>query len=202
MKFLLFSDIHCDTASCEKIVQKSKNADFLIGAGDYALMRKGLQKTIDALSLARIHVILVPGNHESHTELTDACHGQKNFHILHGNSIQINGIIFVGIGCGIPKTPFIPWSVDLSEKDAWKFLPFSQENFIFITHSPPFGCLDEMYNRQHVGSNTIRTYIEKTKPSFVVCGHIHENWNQESNIGDIPIINAGPYGYEFEYPKK
>ena len=199
-KYLLFSDIHGDTASCEYIVKKSKNADVLIGAGDYALMRKGLEKTIDALSRVSIPVILVPGNHESLKELAGICHGLKNFHVLHGNSVQVNETIFFGIGCGIPTTPFEPWSVDLTEEEARQYLATPHKDFIFITHSPPLGCLDEMFNRQHVGSITIRDFIEKNRPSFVVCGHIHENWNQQSRIDDIPVINAGPFGYDFIFP--
>jgi len=195
MKFLLFSDIHCDTASCEKIVQKARTADFLIGAGDYALFKKGLQQTIDALSIVKIPAILVPGNHESYTELVEACRRLENFHVLHGGSTEINGVTFVGIGCGIPTTPFVPWSVDLSEEDAKGFLLYPDRQFVFISHSPPFGCLDKMYNDQHIGSNTIRSYIEQTRPSFVVCGHIHENWNQQSDIDGIPVINAGPFGF-------
>ena len=199
-KFLLFSDIHCDTKACENIVRKSKNADVLIGAGDYALMRKGLQKTIDTLSKVKIPVILVPGNHESISELAETCRGLENFHVLHGNSIYVHKMNFMGIGCGIPTTPFVPWSVDLTEEDARRYLTDPHTDFIFITHSPPLGCLDEMVNRQHVGSIAIRAFIETTRPSFAVCGHIHENWNRQSQINGIPVINAGPLGYEFVFP--
>ena len=198
MKFLLFSDTHCNTEACEEIVRKSKGADFLIGAGDYALFRKNLQQTIEALSGVNIPAILVPGNHESYDELVMACENYKNFHVLHGNQALINGITFVGIGCGIPKTPFGSWSVDLSENDAASLLPHLHRDFIFITHSPPFGCLDKMANDQHAGSKAIRSYIEKVKPSLVVCGHIHENWHRQSDISGIPVINAGPVGYIFD----
>ncbi|MBF0377025.1 MAG: metallophosphoesterase family protein [Desulfamplus sp.] len=199
MRYIIFSDIHCDKASCESVISKTKNADFAIGAGDYALFRKGLEQTIDILSLIKIPVILVPGNHETCLELSNACEEYNNFHILHGNSIQINGVLFMGIGCAIPVTPFIPWSVDLSEEEAQKLLPEPHNDFVFITHSPPFGCLDTLNNNKHIGSKSIRTFIEKSKPLFVACGHIHERWKQQSNINGIPVINAGPEGYEFEY---
>ena len=198
MKYILFSDVHCDRASCELIIEKTKNADFAIGAGDYALFRKGLKKTIDLLSMIKIPTILVPGNHESCTELQSSCQGLNNFHILHGNSVEIDGVIFSGIGCAIPKTPFLEWSVDLSEEDAWQLLSKPHKDFIFITHSPPLGCLDTLVDNQHIGSRAVRAFIEKSKPSFVACGHIHERWNQQSDINGIPIINAGPEGYIVE----
>lgn len=195
--FLLFSDIHRDIAACEMLVEKSKNADLLVGAGDYALFRKGLAQTIHALSSVKIPVVLVPGNHESYAELSHACRGLKHFHVLHGGSVTIAGTTLAGIGCGIPTTPFVPWSVDLSEDDAQRFLPRLRRPFVFVTHSPPLGCLDEMENNIHIGSRTIRTYIEQARPDFVACGHIHENWHRQSSLDGIPVINAGPYGYVF-----
>ena len=49
MQLLLFSDVHCDTAAARRIVQQSASADIVIGAGDFATCRRGLQDTIDVL---------------------------------------------------------------------------------------------------------------------------------------------------------
>ncbi|MBF0113389.1 MAG: metallophosphoesterase [Desulfamplus sp.] len=123
----------------------------------------------------------------------------NNFHILHGTSIKIDGITFMGIGHATPITPFVSWSVDLSEENAYQLLSKPDDNFIFITHSPPFGFLDKMENNQHIGSKSIKRFIQESKPLFTVCGHIHECWNKEATIDGMPLINAGPKGYEFEY---
>ncbi len=198
MRYILFSDIHCDMAYCEAIIKKTQNADFAIGAGDYALFRRGLKATIATLSQIKIPVILVPGNHETYQELADATYGLDNFHILHGSAVAVNGVTFMGIGCAIPVTPFLSWSVDLSEDDAKQLLSKPDNDFVFITHSPPFGCLDTLYNNQHIGSKSIRAFIEESKPIFTACGHIHERWSEQSYINGTPVINAGPKGYEFE----
>ena len=170
----------------------------MIGAGDYALFRNDLKKAIGALSEITAPTILVHGNHETKSELMSACNQYKNFHVLHGETININGIKFAGIGAGIPCTHFGEWSVDLSEKEALKFLPTVTDKFIFISHSPPYSCLDQLPDNRHMGSKSISQYIQKTKPQFVVCGHIHEQWNQCKSIHDTPVINAGPYGYLYE----
>jgi len=198
MRYILFSDVHCNLDACEQIVQRARNFDFAIGAGDFGLLREGVQKTIDALAHIGIPVILVPGNHESRDELADACKGLDSFHMLHGETLQLGGVTFFGIGCGIPETPFGPWTVDLSEDDAELLLSRPPGPFVFVTHSPPFGCLDALANQQHVGSRAIRTFVEQSRPSFVVCGHIHEHCNQQSEIDGIPVVNAGPDGFEFE----
>ena len=200
MKYILFSDIHCDSVACEQLVDRSENADFAIGAGDFASFRRGLQDTIGRLAGIRIPTVLVPGNHESRGELIEACQGIDNFHVLHGSEIDLDGTLFWGIGGGIPITPFGAWTVDFSEEYAQRLLYSPGRNFIFVTHSPPFGCLDTLCDGQHVGSTAIRSFVEKARPSFVVCGHIHERAGQQDEIEGIPVVNAGPAGIEFEYP--
>ncbi len=198
MRLLLFSDIHAGKNACGKIVEKACNADLVIGAGDYALFRNDLKETLTILSKITAPVILVHGNHESHTELVAECDQYDNFHVLHGETISFNGHTFVGIGASIPCTPFGDWSVDLSEKEALSFLPEVSEKFILISHSPPYSCLDQISGGQHMGSKSVSSYIKKSKPVFVVCGHIHEQWNQCESIHGIPVINAGPQGYLYE----
>ncbi|MCK5100095.1 MAG: metallophosphoesterase family protein [Desulfobacteraceae bacterium] len=195
MRFLLFSDIHTDKSACAGLVEKARHVDLVIGAGDYAHFREGLSETLAVLSEITVPTILVHGNHESNTELTAACEQYDNFYVLHGETIRLDGYTFVGIGAGIPCTPFGDWSVDLSEKEALTFLPAINEKFILISHSPPYSCLDQLPDGQHMGSKSILNYIKKSKPAFVVCGHIHEQWDQCKSIHGIPVINAGPQGY-------
>ena len=90
--------------------------------------------------------------------------------------------------------------MDLSEDEATVLLSKPGDDFVLITHSPPFGCLDALSDQQHVGSQAVRSFVEQSRPCFVVCGHIHENANQRSEVDGIPVINAGPKGVEFEYP--
>lgn len=199
MHFLLFSDIHADNDACAGLVEKANNADFVIGAGDYALFRNGLTEALAALSEITVPTILVHGNHESYEELVAACNQYENFYVLHGETIKLNDFTFLGLGAGIPCTSFGDWSVDLSEKEALSFLPNINEKFILISHSPPYSCLDKLRDGRHMGSISVSNYIKKSEPSFVVCGHIHEQWDQCNSIHGIPVINAGPKGYIYEF---
>ncbi len=94
MRFLLFSDIHTDKSACARLVEKSRNADLVIGAGDYALFRNGLKETLAALSEIIVPTILVHGNHESHIELIAECSQYDNFYVLHGETITLNDLTF------------------------------------------------------------------------------------------------------------
>ena len=46
----------------------------------------------------------------------------------------------------------------------------------------------------HFGSPALLRTIEEKAPRLAVCGHIHESWGCESQIGNTPIRNLGPKG--------
>ena len=201
MKLLLFGDVHCDEASCHAIVNLSKQADVVIGAGDYATFRKGLDNTIACLSGIEVPTLLVFGNHESQEELSHACVAASwtSARVLHGEAVTMGGQSFFGIGGATPVTPFGEWSVDVPESMAEKLLAKAPENCILISHSPPYQCLDLARNNQHLGSQAIRQFIETRHPALAVCGHIHETWNCRDLIENVPVINPGPQGTLIEY---
>jgi Icc-related predicted phosphoesterase len=43
----------------------------------------------------------------------------------------------------------------------------------------------------HVGSKSVRDFIEREQPDVVICGHIHEARGQDA-IGRSKIVNCGP----------
>ena len=200
MKLLLFGDVHCDENACKHIVKLSRQADVVIGVGDYATFRKGLDKTIAWLSAIETPTLLVFGNHESPDELSRACASWASVRILHGEGVTINDQLFFGIGGSIPVTPFGDWSVDVSEEVAETLLAKAPEDCVLITHSPPLNCLDLAGNNQRLGSRSIRDFIETQQPGLAVCGHIHEAWNCRDIIGAVPVINPGPGGMLINYP--
>ena len=65
MKFLCFSDLHRNVEAAAKLVEKSCDADVVIGAGDFATRRQGVEDTLKVLSKITKPAILVPGNGES-----------------------------------------------------------------------------------------------------------------------------------------
>lgn len=118
MRFLLFSDVHGDIRQCNALVKKSEEVDVVIAAGDFGLFRKGISKPISVLSQITKPTLIVHGNHESLDELKTACQNWESAQILHGTSTKIDSISYFGIGGATPVTPFVPWSVDISEEDA------------------------------------------------------------------------------------
>ncbi len=193
MRLLLSSDIHCDLGAARSLVERSTRADVLVVAGDLAVMRTGLRKTIDVLKDVGAPSVLVAGNGESYGELTTACAGWPSARVLHGSGCEIDGVAFWGLGGAVPVTPFGPWSYDLPEEEAASLLAHCPEGGVLVTHSPPLGHVDFAGGR-HLGSRAILEATERARPRLVVCGHIHPCWTEESSVGDTRIVNAGPGG--------
>ncbi len=188
MKLLAFSDIHRDLGQCAKLVEMSRNADVVIGAGDFASVHEGLEETIDALRPIERPAILVPGNNETEDALRAACDGWDAATVLHGEGTEIDGVSFFGLGAGVPTTPW-DWSFDLSDEEAAERLAACPEGGVLVAHSPPKGHLDAGF-----GSESILRTIEDRRPRLAVFGHIHECAGRQEQLGETVIANLGPSG--------
>jgi Icc-related predicted phosphoesterase len=193
MKLLAFSDLHRDLGQAAALVEMSAEADVVIGAGDFASVHKGLGETIDALAAIETPTVLVPGNNETEDALRDAASGWSAATVLHGGGMSIDGVEFYGLGAGIPVTPW-DWSFDLDDESAAEMLAACPEHAVLVLHSPPQGHCDANGSGDHFGSPALLAAIEAKRPSLAVCGHIHESWGCESEVGDTRVRNLGPNG--------
>jgi Icc-related predicted phosphoesterase len=193
-KLLLFSDLHCDATAARSLVERSRSVDIVIGAGDFANMRRGLGRCLEVLKEIDRPAVLVAGNNETTDELRDASRDWPAAVVLHGNAAEIGGLTFFGLGGGVPVTPFGAWSYDLSEEEAASQLARCPGGCILVTHSPPKTVVDVSSRGDSLGSTAIRDAIVRTRPRLAVCGHIHASGGQQGTLGETPVVNAGPAG--------
>lgn len=193
MRILAFSDLHCDLEQGRRLCELAEGADLVIGAGDFASVHEGLEATIEVLAEIDRPSLLVPGNNETEAALREACAGWSVATILHGQSTEVAGVGFFGLGAGIPVTPW-DWSFDLDDEAAARALDELSSDDFLILHSPPRGHADLGSSGDHLGSPAIATAIERAQPRYAVCGHIHEAWGSESSIGSTTVRNLGPAG--------
>ena len=75
----------------------------------------------------------------------------------------------------------------------WKRIPDDAD--IVMTHGPAKGILDQILVGSHVGDSELRReLLERVKPKFHCCGHIHEAFGAEVVDGttryvvDLPTL--------------
>jgi uncharacterized protein len=192
VKVLAFSDVHCDLGAVESLVERARDADVVAAVGDFARVHEGLERTVGPLRGIDAPVLLVPGNNETLEALRGVCDGWDGARVLHGASAEVEGVTFFGIGAGIPTTPW-DWSFDLTEEQAEEMLAPMTEGSVLLSHSPPKGHVDGGF-----GSEAVLRAAEEKGARAVLCGHIHEEWGNESRIGETPVRNLGPDGYVLE----
>ena len=198
MRILGLTDLHSGgrfpVDDLQKLIQ-TEAIELLIIAGDLTTWGKTSQvKTVlEEIDKINIPIFYVPGNMDSKKSGDIEF---SNVFPLHGRMRVFSGIYFVGLGAS-NKTPFsTPFT--LSEKklaeileQAFADVPKGKPLFV-ISHAPPLNSeADKLYNDEHVGSSTVREFIERTNPLVILCGHIHES-KSISKIDSTLCVNPGP----------
>ena len=84
------------------------------------------------------------------------------------------------------------WTMKKDKELAEKWALSPEDTDILITHSPPFGILDQAmhtHNYQSVGSKSLLARVHKIRPRVHCFGHIHEAYGQYKADG-VHFINA------------
>jgi hypothetical protein len=118
---------------------------------------------------------------------------------LHEKCQTIDNVVFAGLGGSniTPfKTPFELTEAEIQEELA-ALTPSATDNWVLVTHAPPHGTkLDEIESGTHVGSKSIRRYVEQKQPSVLTCAHVHEARGIEK-LGRTIMVNPGPISKGF-----
>lgn len=183
--------------------------DMLVHAGDWTY--KGSDKAIERfvewlVSQPHPHKVFVAGNHELHLDkgiqrqrkldiIRKVLAKTTNVHYLENSGITIEGIKIYGS----PASPFFyNWSFNYHRgadiADVWRYIP--DDTNLLVTHSPPYGILDEAPQNfgltAHVGCEELLKTIGRLKDLKAhVFGHVHSGYGmvQQENNG-IKFINA------------
>lgn len=200
MKILLFSDIHGDLRSLEKIV--TRPADIYIDAGDLATFGRGLERCAQVLKPLGEKLWVLPGNHETHDATREMCRrfGFIDFHrkVRHlkssGDTVQLAGLGYSNI------TPFHTPGEYTEQEIGDALASFDAIKPLYlVVHFPPYNTkLDEYAPGKHAGSPALRAWVERAQPAFLFCGHIHETAGVSDVLGATQCFNVGKQGYTLE----
>jgi uncharacterized protein len=196
MKLLIFSDIHNDWKTLERLL--ARDADYYIAAGDQVTWAKGIERCGEILKSRGDKVWVLPGNHESAAQVAEMC--EKNrLHNFHEQHFQVGRWQVAGLGYSSP-TPFNTPGEYSEPQIAQRLLPFEAlDPLVLICHAPPYGTrLDQIRPGLHAGSRSIREFIDRKQPAYFFCGHIHEAEGVVEQFGATRAQNVGKRAYLLE----
>jgi len=196
LKLLIFSDIHSDHKALERLA--AIEADYYFAAGDLVSWARGLDECGRILEPRAGRVYVLPGNHESASQITGFCN-RFGFHDFHGQRLRIGKRHVAGLGYSSP-TPFNTPGEYSEAELAERLAPFAGlQPLVLICHAPPHGtALDRVRDGLHAGSRSVREFVDEHQPEYLFCGHIHEAEGVQAAIGKTKAINVGKRGYLLE----
>lgn len=197
MVILAFSDIHGGYREVERIVRSSGTVDAVVIGGDLttAGTAREARDAIRALLACGKPVMAVAGN-------MDPRPVEEEFRAL-GVSIDACGRTvgdagFFGVSAAPLSALRTPNEITEGEilrraEQGWAEIAGCRRK-VFVPHAPPARtALDRLRDGRHVGSTSVREFIERRAPDLVICGHIHEARGID-RIGSTVIVNCGPAG--------
>ncbi|CAB4127315.1 MPP_239FB domain containing protein [uncultured Caudovirales phage] len=153
-------------------------------------------------SLPFAHKILVPGNHDALFEWNERLAREliedANTHVLIDEDLRIEtperGLdVF-----GSPWTsPFGRWNfmaTDENRKRFWQAHSHLDHYDIVVTHGPCRSIHDSPEPGVKTGCEFQKRAIQKMKPLYHVCGHIHEGYGTKK-IGATTYVNAAIWNH-------
>ncbi len=202
MNIAVLGCIHGDIENIMKFLDKVSafKIDAFVCPGDFTdhATPKGFSRTdlvrifLEELNGFGKPIITVPGSWDK--DVIDFLKRESTS--VHGEGKIINGIGFYGYGgARTPfRTPFEPSEGEILLGLEKAFSEVKNANIkIQVTHTPPQNTkVDVISTGAHVGSPTVREFIETNQPDVAVCAHIHEGRGVDSLKG-TRIINCGRF---------
>ncbi len=131
--------------------------------------------------------VLISGNHDSFFEKSGFEKIQDSYKDVGIDYLCDSGTEYKGLK--IWGTPWTPWFDGVNPKckafmdseiyleKRFSLIPNNLD--ILITHGPMLHILDANYDGYACGSKALRGAVDRARPRFLVCGHIHEQGNNQ-----------------------
>jgi Icc-related predicted phosphoesterase len=195
MIIVALTDIHDSVSAIERLGAPLAEADLVLLTGDLAQFggRREAARVVDAARAHNEQVRAVSGNCDR-PDVEDWLLAEGIG--LHARHETIDGIAFAGLGGSLPcpgRTPNECTDGELKRRLAEAVEGLDEDvPLVLVSHEPPFDTkVDIAWRGGHVGSRSVREFIEARRPLVCFCGHIHEAAAVDT-LGDTRLINPGP----------
>jgi len=196
MKIIALADIHGRLGHLRRIENELAGADLVLLAGDITQFggAESASQVLEAVRALNPRILAVSGN----VDRPEAAQFLEDEGIsLHGRGRMVGDVGLFGAG-GSDMTP-LGTPNEMSDEDLLALLERGHAGImdaavkILVTHAPPRKTkVDRMFLGLHVGSASVRAFIERAQPDLCLCGHIHESRGTDE-IGRTRILNPGPF---------
>jgi Icc-related predicted phosphoesterase len=114
---------------------------------------------------------------------------------LHDEPVIIDDYGFMGIeGAPMPGPGLAYSEMEIKSHLENQYKLIGNKIPVLVSHAPPFGTLDIAIRmgQRHIGSKSIKSFIENVKPLLTVCGHVHLYGGQavEQKFGTVINISS------------
>ena len=188
MKILAISDEECTALWDYYTPGKLDGIDLIISCGDLNASYLSFLVTV-----ARCPVLYVAGNHDVRylNSPPEGCDP------IDDHFVTFNGVRIIGLG-GCRKYHPGPYQYTEQEmrwriRKLWFQLWRHKGVDIVVTHAAPEDLGDDE-DRAHWGFRCLRKFLDKYKPQYLVHGHVHMSYGQNTprviEYGESKVINA------------
>lgn len=206
LKILCIADLHgrLDRLLILEHRDEDLDADLIVVCGDLhdggseAEARPVVEALLAFASAFDLPVLIVPGNMDPRL-FAARLWEEAGFISLHRRAYCHGDFGFVGMGGIVARegrNPDNPARQYHRDEDVYESLSkaygeiSSARRKIVVTHQPPFGFLDTLYNGEPSGSVSLRRFLEERQPDLLLCGHIHEA-RGAARLGKTLGVNVG-----------
>jgi uncharacterized protein len=193
VKLVAFADVHSRFDTVTRALQQLPSIDVILIAGDITTngTPADAQRAVAAWKPFAPTLLAVAGNMDS--PAIDQCLEQLGVSI-NGRSQHVAEVAFFGCSAA-PISIGTPYEISEAEIALRLQRGFGQSmsarQSVLVPHAPPHNAVDRTHSGVAAGSHAVRRFIERARPTLVLCGHIHEARGQ-THIGPTLVINCGP----------
>ena len=193
MRILQISDLHGNLGFIDENAGEIRRADVVVLSGDITNFagREKAEQIIESIRRHNKNIVGIPGN----CDLPEVDTYLQEIGVsIHTSTREMAGATFCGVGGSLPcprKTP-----TEYTEAEMASMLTTlpqkADATTVFVSHHPPYDTkADTVKSGAHVGSRSIRSFIEQAQPLLGLSGHIHESSGKDA-VGATVVINPGP----------
>ncbi len=194
MQVMAFADIHGFTPAFGRLAAELAAADLILLAGDLTNFghAPAAREFFAALQRHLDRVLAVTGNCD-YPDVAPVC--AEAGVLLNRTHRAFGGVVVLGLEASLPcpaKTP-----CEFTERQLADLLAEAAAGapvgppWVLMAHQPPLQTnADVCYGGEHVGSQSVRQFIETHRPRLCVCGHIHEGRSVDQ-LGETVVVNVG-----------